>query len=232
MAIRHRVLVTRHPETQANVGGWLSGQSDVDLTPLGERQMGNAITAITAFAPDRVWSSPLKRCEAIANEVAVRRGCPVEVVPDVAEMGFGEAEHRTLASLAEEGIRWPWEREKDGDSWAPPGGETFGQVYARAERVLGRIRAGEGRTAIVTHGGFSRCLLGVVLGIRYEDIWTFRVGNVSSMLLTCSDTGKLCVEGVGYTPEEVVLRSLTDSIYDQYGAWHEVAGTTGDRGDL
>lgn len=232
MAITHRVLVTRHPETMANIGGWFSGQSDVDLTPLGERQMANAITALTAFAPDRVWTSPLRRCESIAREVSSRRGCPVETMDDLKEMGFGEAEGVTIAALRAEGHVWPWRREEDGDSWAPAGGETFGQVYERARRVAERIRAGSGRTAVVTHGGFTRCLLGAILDMRYEDIWTFRVANVGSVLITSTDAGKLQVEGVGYTPEEVVMRCMTDSIYDQYGVWHERAGADENRGDL
>lgn len=232
MAIRHRVLFTRHPETQANVGNWLSGQHDVELTELGERQMENAITAISAFGPDRVWTSPLRRCEAIAQDVAARTGCRVETLDDLKEIGFGEAEGMTLGELARRGIAWPWRVGEGGDTYAPPGGETMGQVYERARRVLDAVREGSGRTAAVTHGGFTRCLLGALLGIGYEDVWTIRVGNVSSMLVTCSDTGRLALEGLGFSPEEVVVRSMTDSIYDSYGAWHESPYASDDRGDV
>ena len=76
---KHRILVMRHPETVANTERFLSGRKDVELTSAGERQLMQAIEAVVAWKPDRVWSSPLLRCQAIAKEAAFRLGVPFEV---------------------------------------------------------------------------------------------------------------------------------------------------------
>ena len=98
---RQRILVTRHPETRANIAGTLSGRSDVDLSAEGEDQMYRAIRAIVAWRPDRIWTSPLSRCQSIAREAANALGIPCEVNPNLADIEFGRAQGLTLAQVRE-----------------------------------------------------------------------------------------------------------------------------------
>ena len=72
--MRQRILVMRHPETPANTEHFFSGRRDVPLTPRGEQQREHGVDALVAFAPERIWCSPLSRCRNLAEEAGERLG--------------------------------------------------------------------------------------------------------------------------------------------------------------
>lgn len=219
MSITHRVLFIRHGETEANIGSYFSGQTNSKLTPKGIEQAKRAAKAIVDFAPDRVLSSAILRCQTIAELASDALGFPFETVDDLAEMGFGVMEGKHLSRLADYGISFPWPRNETGLSEPCEGAETFEHAYGRAGRILQMVKEGSGRTACVTHGGIMRCILGELLGMEYEAIWKLRIVNVASMLLTCTDSGRIMLEGLGYTPEEVSFRATHGSFYDPFAAF-------------
>lgn len=205
MAASHRILVMRHPETVANVGHYLSGRMDVDLTEAGVRQMYRAIDALVAWRPDRIWTSPLSRCQAIGEEAAHALGVSCTVVPDLQELEFGSAQGMTLSELLDGGYDFPWDFDDRGRSLPAPGAESFEDLLARAGRVLDLLRPLEGRTACVTHGGLSRALLGAAFQVPPRTFWNLRLPNVSSQVMTCDGrTFTLCA--LGLAPEEVMAR--------------------------
>lgn len=219
MSIVHRVLFIRHGETQANIGGYFSGQSNSPLTERGEEQANHAVDAVVAFKPDRIFVSPLMRCQRIADHAGEKLGIEPVTLDLIGEMDFGDMEGKHLSKLDEYGIRFPWPRNEKGMSQPCPGGETFEHAYERAAHILEQVRSGKGRTACITHGGIMRCVLGCHLCIPYEDIWNIRLVNVSSMLFTCTDHGRVILEGLGYTPEEVISRCTQPSMYDPFEAF-------------
>ena len=203
---RQRILVTRHPETRANIAGTLSGRSDVDLSAEGEDQMYRAIRAIVAWRPDRIWTSPLSRCQSIAREAANALGIACEVNPNLAEIEFGRAQGLTLAQVRELGYDFPWQLDGEGRSHPIQGGESFEHLYARAGALLEQLRPLEGRTSCVTHGGFTRALLGRMMSVPLDTFWNVRIPNVSSQVIICDD-GTFRLASLGLAPEEVVRRS-------------------------
>ena len=88
--MRQRILVMRHPETPANTEHFFSGRRDVPLTARGEQQREHGVDALVAFAPERIWCSPLSRCRNLAEEAGERLGIPVRVDDDLVELDFGE----------------------------------------------------------------------------------------------------------------------------------------------
>ena len=222
MSIVHRVLFIRHGETEANIGGYFSGQTNSDLTELGKEMTHHAAAAVVGFRPDRVFVSPILRCQAIAKEAAKSLDIEPVTLDVLGEMDFGEMEGKPIAYLKHFGIRFPWPRNDEGLSQPCPGGETFEHAYGRAAEILDMVRNGTGRTVCITHGGIMRCILGVHLGIPYERIWDIRLVNVSSMLLTCTDMGRVWIEGIGFNPEEVIERTSQPSMYDPFGAFNEL----------
>ena len=179
MSDYHRILVMRHPQTTANIDHILSGRSDVDLTEEGERQLFRAAQAVVVWRPDRIWVSPLSRCKAIGEEAAVALGILCEVHPNLAEIEFGPVQGLTSAKLREQGYDFPWR--------------------------LDELRPLEGRTACITHGGFTRGLLGAVMGTPLTTFWNVRLPNVSSQVLTC-DGKTFTLAGLALAPEEVIQR--------------------------
>jgi probable phosphoglycerate mutase len=136
-----RIILVRHGETALTRQGRYSGRGDVPLSDAGEAQAMAAGGRVAGIARDvtAVLTSPLRRCVRTAELIAAESGgVPVTVVDDLIECDFGEWEALTFAEVQQ---RWPEEMR----SWlaspavAPPGGESFEAVAARARRVLATV---------------------------------------------------------------------------------------------
>lgn len=165
-----RLVLVRHGATPNNVDARYTGQSDVPMSPLGERQ-AEALAARLASRPfDVVVSSDLARARGTAVRLATVLSLRLQLDSDLREVGMGEWEGRTVTDVAEryrEALaRW----ERDPVHFAPPGGESLGDFSARVERALVRWtdgRAGE-RILMVTHGGVIGIAVCLALGLPLE----------------------------------------------------------------
>ena len=99
---------------------------------------------------DLVLTSPLQRARDTAELAGF--GAQAEVETDLREWDYGDYEGITTAEIREQ--RPGWTVFKDGC----PGGETLAQVCARADRVIERVRAVEGRVLLFGHGHSLRIL--------------------------------------------------------------------------
>ena len=155
------LYLIRHtrPKIEAGV---CYGRLDVPLAPTCVEDCA----AVAARLPpvEAVWTSPLARCHILAEAIAMRAG--VVPVTDVRlrELEFGEWEGRRWEAIGrDESERWA------ADYWnvAPPGGETYRELYARVGLALAQIIAcGAHGVAVVTHAGPIRAAL--ALGLRLE----------------------------------------------------------------
>lgn len=202
---RQRILVMRHPETIANVEHYFSGHKDVFLTKRGDEQRKRAIKALVSWKPDRIWCSPLSRCLSIAAPAAEYLGMEVVIDERLAEIEFGDLEGNDIDYAREHGYRFPWPIDQYGVSHPCPGGESFETLLARAGSLLDSLRPLEGRTACISHGGFTRAILGAVYGSDKREFWNYTITNVSSQILT-TDGKRFFLDAFGLTPEEVMRR--------------------------
>ena len=104
--------------------------------------------------PDRIVSSPLARCTALAQALADRLDLSVAIDPAIAEMDFGDWE----------GQRWDDIPRHQIDAWAgdffgarPHGGESVADVMARVGPAL--AAQDTGTTLWVSHLGVYRVAL-------------------------------------------------------------------------
>lgn len=142
-----RLWLVRHGETEWSASGRHTSRTDVDLTAAGE-DSARALRDRLATVPfARVLTSPRLR----ARRTAALAGFEsAEVLDDLAEWDYGEDEGRTTADIREERPGWTvW---TDG----PRGGESAAQVAARADRVVGRVRAQDGDVLAFCHGHIAR----------------------------------------------------------------------------
>ncbi|HET9067582.1 MAG TPA: histidine phosphatase family protein [Amaricoccus sp.] len=104
---------------------------------------------------DRIVSSPLRRCTALAEALAEHLAAPLTLDPRWAEMDFGAWEGR------------PWDEipRAELDTWAadllharPHGGESVAMLAARVAEAIAACPASE-RTVVVTHAGPIRAAL-------------------------------------------------------------------------
>ena len=142
-------FLLRHGETPLSTERRFSGRGDPELTDKGIAQARAAAARFAGRDITAVVSSPLRRAAQTATAVAEVAGGAVVTDADLAETDFGDWEGHTWAEIQ---AQWPdalaqWLKDP---SVAPPGGESFTSVFARAARARERLAASySGRTIVV-----------------------------------------------------------------------------------
>lgn len=170
------LLLVRHPETEANVEGRFVGRGDSPYTAEGERQFALLTDRITAFEPDRIWTSPLRRTASLAEAAAKRTGEPFSVDERLIELDFGDAEGLTWDEITARDLEFDY---RSYDTPVAPGGESRGSIERRSAEIAAEIVELRGRHAICTHGGVFRAMLVSLLGLSRTDIWAFHIRNAA-----------------------------------------------------
>ena len=149
--------LARHGETAWSLSGQHTGRTDLPLTERGERNaraLGERLRGLT-FA--KVFTSPLQRAARTCELAGF--GTAAEIDPDLVEWDYGQYEGRRSAEIHVE--RPDWQLFRDGC----PGGESPGQIGARADRVVGRVRAVKGDVLVFSSGHFLRVFAARWLGL-------------------------------------------------------------------
>ena len=165
------VYLARHGETAWSLSGQHTGLTDLPLTERGERNaraLGERLRGLT-FA--KVFTSPLRRAARTCELAGFGRAADID--PDLVEWDYGQYEGRRTAEIDAE--RPDWLLFRDGC----PGGETPDQVGARADRVVGRLRAIKGDVLVFSHGHFLRVLAARWLGLDEAGGQHFLLGTAS-----------------------------------------------------
>ena len=149
-----RVYLIRHGETAWSLEGRHTGLTEQLLTDRGEERSRNLGTRLPKDHFTHVWSSPRIRARRSAELMGF--AALMEIDPELTEWNYGEYEGQRKAEIRK--TRPGWDIFRDGC----PGGETPGEIGARADRVIARLRTVEGAIAIFSHGHFGR-----VLGARW-----------------------------------------------------------------
>ena len=156
-----RVVALRHGATEWSRSGRHTGRSDPALDEGGVAQAVALGERLSVLGPVAVYSSPLAR----ATETCRLAGLGTEAVldDDLLEWDYGDYEGLTTPEIR---LRHPgWQLFDDGC----PRGEGPGDVSARADRFLARVRAetdAPGATvAVFSHGHFLRVLTARWLGL-------------------------------------------------------------------
>ena len=177
-----RVWLIRHASTDWTGRRWC-GSTDLGLNRQGRIEADRLAVAVAdRIAPGtEVVSSPLRRALETAHRLAAATGSVARIDGRLREVDFGDAEGLDWAEL---GDRLPdvaravsaGERAFD---W--PGGESAGQVRARAAGIWRELAVGPAEIVLVSHGGFLRTLLGVAVG---DSLQAPALGPASVMELT------------------------------------------------
>jgi broad specificity phosphatase PhoE len=145
-----RIIVVRHGETAWSREKRHTGRSDIPLTAEGREQARALGAQLAGLDFAAVLVSPLQRARETCELAGFAERAVVE--PDLIEWDYGEYEGMTGAEIEQR--RPGWTLFGDG----VVGGETIGDVAARAERVIARVRAVEGDVLLFGHGHQLRIL--------------------------------------------------------------------------
>jgi probable phosphoglycerate mutase len=176
-----RVIAIRHGETAWNVDTRIQGQLDIPLNEMGRWQAQRLAAAIADEGIAAVYASDLLRAYDTARAVADGAGCDIVTDTGLRERHFGEFEGHTWKEIE---TRWPAEserwRRRDID-FAPRGGESLRQLYARTIESATRLASAHpGQTiALVAHGGVMDCLYRAASRIELHAPRSWQLGNAS-----------------------------------------------------
>jgi broad specificity phosphatase PhoE len=188
------VFAIRHGETAWSLSGQHTGTTDIPLTDNGRRLAERMRSVLAARAFALVLCSPMHR----ARETCELAGFGDRAIidPDLIEWNYGEYEGLTPEQIHEAVPGWLIFRD------GCPGGETPEHVGARVDRVIARLRAVNGNTALFAHGHVLR-----VFAARWIEL---PPGGGQHFLL---NTGTLCV--LSYYHEIPAVRIWNGPLLDE-----------------
>jgi len=186
------ISLARHGETAWSVSGQHTGLTDIPLTERGERNARRLHERLKGLTFARVFVSPLRRAARTCELAGF--GAEASVDRDLVEWNYGQYEGRRTAEILAE--RPGWQLFRDGC----PGGESPAEVGARADRVVGRVRAVGGDVLLFSSGHFLRVLAARWLGLE--------PGGGRSFLLNTASLSEL---GYEHDMAEPVIRLWNDT---------------------
>jgi broad specificity phosphatase PhoE len=152
------VYLARHGETAWSLTGQHTGLTDLPLTERGEKNAVRLGERLAGLDFARVFKSPMQRASRTCELAGF--GGAAEVDRNLVEWNYGDYEGlRTVEIHARHG---DWQLFRDGC----PGGESPGEVGARADEVVRRLRGINGDVLIFSSGHFLRVLAARWLGIE------------------------------------------------------------------
>jgi probable phosphoglycerate mutase len=163
------IWLIRHGETEWSLTGAHTGRTNLPLTAAGEESARKIGEELAGRQFSLVLSSPLRR--ALRTCELAGYGDQAQVDPNLSEWNYGAYEGKTTDQIQKE--RPGWFLFRDGVE----GGETIGQVAARALDVIDRAVRAEGDAALFAHGHILRILTACWLGLPPEDAKMFVLGT-------------------------------------------------------
>lgn len=168
------IYFIRHGETDWNAATRMQGQRDIPLNETGRAQAARngCVLRDSITNPNRYdyVASPLIRARETMEIARRELGLPAaeyRTDPILKEIHFGEWEGFTweeLRAKAPEAIEARFD-----DPWncISPGGESYAMLSERTEKWLKSVTC---NTVVVSHGGVSRCLRGLLLSLGHDEI--------------------------------------------------------------
>ena len=151
------IHLARHGETAWSLSGQHTGRTDLPLTERGERNARALGQPLRGLEFAKVYTSPLQRAARTCELAGF--GTSAEIDPDLVEWDYGQYEGRRTADIHAQ--RPDWQLFRDGC----PGGESPDQIGARADRVVGGLRAIKGDVLVFSSGHFLRVFAARWLGL-------------------------------------------------------------------
>lgn len=138
----------------AIASGVCYGMTDLDVAESFAQEAADVLAALPR--PDRIITSPLKRCCLLAEHVGASLDLPVTIDDRLCEMDFGTWEGHPWAEIPRAEL----------DLWAedflharPHGGESVAILTTRVRAALAEWHNHQGHALIVTHAGVIKAAL-------------------------------------------------------------------------
>lgn len=198
----------------------MQGHSDFPLSARGRAQaqaLGRFLGA-QGIGWQTLYASPLARARETASIVCEALGSAAPVhEPELMELHAGELEGLTFDEIGERFPSYIARGVLDLGDFSEFGGESYGAVQARAERLCRKLEAthreSEDRIVLVGHGGFNFQLLKMLVCRPVPRTCIVRMGNCSATLVRLRDVrGTYMGEVLWHVPVELMGVSSLDGV--------------------
>ncbi|SDU18452.1 probable phosphoglycerate mutase [Verrucomicrobium sp. GAS474] len=170
------LYLIRHGETAWSISSRHTSTTDLPLTEHGEEEALLLEKRLRDVKFTRVLTSPRQR----ARRTCVLAGldATAEIDQDLAEWNYGDYEGRHSIDILAE--RPDWDIFTEGCF----GGEMPGQVSARADELIARLRLLKGNVALFSHGQFGCVFAARWIGLPVVQSRHFVIGTASLSILS------------------------------------------------
>ncbi|VBB41476.1 putative alpha-ribazole phosphatase [uncultured Desulfatiglans sp.] len=194
MARRNRLYLVRHGQINGHEHNSIHGHTEIGLTETGVLQMQHLSERLRFLDIKAIFASDLERSAAGARWVARYHEAPVELVPELREMYFGEWEGLTLEEVCRRFPEALAKRQADLVNFSAPGGGE--SMAGFAERVLSWLKRrfveqGPGDWVLVAHGGVNRVIICDALGLSLASMYSLQQDYGCLNIIDYFDDGKL-----------------------------------------
>jgi probable phosphoglycerate mutase len=152
-----RLFLTRHGDTAWTDSRQRTGRTDLPLNERGEDRARQIGEQLRRFEFVRVFTSPLQRASKTCALAGF--GAVAEVDPNLFEWDYGRFEGKLTKEVLSE--RPGWELFRDGC----PDGESPGDVAARADDFIAKVRRTDGDVLAFSSGHVIRMIAARWLGL-------------------------------------------------------------------
>ncbi|WP_461211406.1 histidine phosphatase family protein [Desulfocurvus sp. DL9XJH121] len=167
------IVLIRHAQAEGGRGRYI-GSTDLPLSALGREQAADLAANLRDAGIRTLASSPLLRARDTAAPLAAALGLPAVVMEGLAEIHLGDWEGRVQGDILREQPDAHAARGRDLAGFRPPNGESFADLFARADAAMRELLAMPQPVAAVTHAGVIRVLVRAARALPWNDLFTLR----------------------------------------------------------
>ena len=206
-----KIYLVRHCESEGNKSRIFQGQHNADISEKGAKQLTFLANRFKDTELDKIYASSLTRAHKTAQAVADIKGLNVITDNNFIEINLGNFDGKPWDFIFDNNpdLKQAWYYEPQ--NFAPPGGESMAEVYARAKNGLNQIidnPENENKSILIaTHGCLLRCLLCYVMFNDIERLIEVPGSSNTAVTLLVCDKKEMKIEYQGdysHLPDELV----------------------------
>ena len=169
------IIIARHGQTEWNVGEVFRGRIDIALDETGEKQAELLAEYLRGRAIEAIYSSPLKRSQQTAREIARYHRLEVKIAPGLIDFNFGKWHGLTNQEAKEKYRELYTGWTHNPHQVIMPDGESLDDVRERAGGVIDEVIARyKGTVVLVAHRVVNKVLICDLLGLDNSHFWNIR----------------------------------------------------------
>ncbi|MCB0004800.1 MAG: MSMEG_4193 family putative phosphomutase [Anaerolineales bacterium] len=184
------IILVRHGQNdwvnKHRLAGWIPG---VHLNEVGQQQAQAAAERLAPLPIKAIYSSPVLRCMETANFIAAPHQLPIEELPDVGEVRYGEWEGKKIKKLAK---KKEWFAVQHFPSrFQFPEGESLRAVQNRAVEMLEQLASKHPKDYIivVSHADLIKLVLAHYLGVHMDLFQRIVISPAAASVLQLHENG-------------------------------------------